>query len=88
MNLIEANIIPNMLVFFYWYLFYCHIFRLGNFMEDFLDSVKINKLILISYFMRSLQRLVKFWQHRKEWEVDSASKLRDGADLQYPENTV
>ena len=42
----------------------------------------------MSYFTRYLQRLVKFWQRRKEWEVDSACKLRDGADLQYPENTV
>ena len=26
--------------------------------------------------MRHLRKLVKFWQRRKKWEVDSASKLR------------
>ena len=31
----------------------------------------------MSYFTRYLQRLVKFWQRRKKWEVDSASKLRE-----------
>ena len=46
-------------------------------MEDFLYSVKIRKSILMSYFTRHLQRLVKFWHRRKKWEVDSASKLRE-----------
>ena len=44
-------------------------------MEDLLYSVKIRESILMSYFTRHLQRLVKFWQRRKKWEVDSASKL-------------
>ena len=46
-------------------------------MEDFLYSAKIQESILMSYFMRYLQRLVKFWQRRKKREVDSASKLRE-----------
>ena len=46
-------------------------------MEDFLYNVKIRESILIGYFTRHLQRLVKFWQRRKKWEVDSASKLRE-----------
>ena len=58
-------------------MFYCHICCLGSFMEDFLYNVKIRESILIGYFTRHLQRLVKFWQRRKKWEVDSASKLRE-----------
>ena len=46
-------------------------------MEDLLYSVKIGESILISYFTRHLQRLVKFWQPRKKWEVDSTSKLQE-----------
>ena len=44
-------------------------------MEDFLYSVEIRESILMSCFTGHLQRLAKFWQHRKKWEVDSASKL-------------
>ena len=58
-------------------MFYCHICCLGSFMEDLLYSVKIRESILMSYFTRHLQRLVKFWHRRKKWEVDSASKLRE-----------
>ena len=76
MSLIEAEIILNILVFLYWYFFYCHICCLGSFMEDLLYSVKIRESILLSYFTRHLQRLVKFWHRRKKREVDSASKLR------------
>ena len=56
---------------------YCHIYCLSSFMEDLLYSVKIGESILISYFTRHLQRLVKFWQRRKKWEVDSTSKLQE-----------
>ena len=56
---------------------YCHICRLGSFMEDFLYSVKIRESILMGNFTRHLQSLVKFWQRRKKWKVDSASKLRE-----------
>ena len=38
-------------------------------MEDFLYNVKIRESILMSYFT------VKFWQRKRKWEVDSASKL-------------
>ena len=69
MNLIEAEIILNILLFLYFYLFYCHICCLGSFMEDFLYSVKIRESILMSYFTRHLQRLVKFWHRRKKWKV-------------------
>ena len=31
----------------------------------------------MSRFTRYLQRLVKFWQGRKKWEVNFASKLRE-----------
>ena len=88
MNLIEAEITLNIIVFLY-YLFYCCICRLGSFMEDFLYSVKMRELILMSYVTRHLQRLVKFWHRRKKLEVDSASKLRESrVGLQCPENTV
>ena len=46
-------------------------------MEDFSNNVKIRELILMSYFTRHLQKLVKFWQRRKKWKVDTASKLRE-----------
>ena len=58
-------------------MFYCHIYRLGSFMEGFSCRVRTHKSILISYFTRYLQRLVKFWQRRKKWKVDSVSKLRE-----------
>ena len=48
-----------------------------QFHGGFLNSVKIRESILMSYFTRHLQRLVKFWHRRKKWEVDSASKLRE-----------
>ena len=48
-----------------------------SYMEDLLYSVKIRESHLMSYFTRHLQRLVKFWHHRKKLEVDSASKLQD-----------
>ena len=51
---------------------YCHICRL---MGDFSCSVKIRESVLMSYFTRQLQSLVKFWQRKRNWEVDSASKL-------------
>ena len=57
-------------------MYYCHIYRLGSVMKDFLCSVKIRESILVSYCTRYLQRLVKFCQRRIKWEVDSASKLR------------
>ena len=71
MNLIEANIISVCLL----YLFYCHIYRLSSFMEDFSYSVRIHESILVSYFTRYLQKLVKFC--RRKWQVNSASKLRE-----------
>ena len=77
MKLIEAEIILNILVFLYKDLFYYHICCLGTFMGNLLDSVKIRESILMSYFTRHLQRLVKFWHRKKKWEVDSASKLRE-----------
>ena len=78
MNLIEAKIILNALVFVYYYLFCCHIYLLGSFMEDFSYSVRIRELILMSYFTRYLQRLMKFWQRRKKsGKSNYASKLRE-----------
>ena len=53
MNLIEAEITLNIIVFFY-YLFYCRICCLGSFMEDFLYSVKMREMILMSYVTRHL----------------------------------
>ena len=44
MNLIEAEIILNILVFLYYYLLYCRICRLGSFVEDVLYSVKYEKV--------------------------------------------
>ena len=55
-------------------------------MEDFLYSAKIRESLLMSYFTRCLQRLGKFWERRKKWEVDSVSKLREQSEC--PENTV
>ena len=64
-------------------------------MKDLLYIVKIGESILISYFTRHLQRLVKFWQRRKKWEVDfTCGKLillvgcESRLDLQCPENPV
>ena len=53
-------------------------------MEDFLHSVKIRELILMSYFTRHFQSLVKFCQRRKKWEVDFASKLREQNEFTFP----
>ena len=43
-------------------------------MEDLQYSVKIRESILMNHFTRHLQRLVKFWQRRKAWEVDSTAR--------------
>ena len=40
------------------------------------SSVRIHQLVLMSSFMRHLPGLGKFWQRKKKWDVDSASKLR------------
>ena len=75
MNLVESEIILNIIVFLYKY---CHICCLDSFMEDLLYNVNIRESILMSYFTRHLQRLVKFWHRRRKWEVNySASKLQE-----------
>ena len=48
-----------------------------SFVKDFSYSVRIHESILMSAFIRYLRRSVKFWQRRKKWEVDSASKLQE-----------
>ena len=53
-------------------------------MKDFLYSVKIRESILMSYFTRHLQRLVKPWHRTKKWEVDSASKLGEQSEFTVP----
>ena len=58
-------------------MFYCHICCLDSLMKDLLYSVKIRESILMSFFTRHLQRLVKFWHRRKKWQVDSAYKLQE-----------
>ena len=49
----------------------------SNFVIDFSCSVRINESILMSLFIRHLQRLLKFWQRIKKYVVDSDSKLQD-----------
>ena len=53
-------------------------------MEGFSYIVGIHESILMSYFTRYLQRLVKFWQRRKEMEVNSVSKLREQSGFTVP----
>ena len=57
-------------------------------MEDLLYSVKLRKSILLSYFTRHLQKLVKFGDHRKKWELILLLNWESRVDLQCPENTV
>ena len=57
-------------------------------MEDFPYSVRIHESILMSYFKRYLQRLVKFCQRRKKLEVNFALNCESRVGLQRPENTV
>ena len=57
-------------------------------MEDFLYSAKIRESILMSYFTRYLQRLVKFWQRRKSESLILLLNCESRVDLQCPENTV
>ena len=71
MNLIEANII-----LFYVLLSYLSSPYGSNFVRDFSSIVRIHESVLMSSFMRHLQRSVKFWQRRKSWIVDSDSKLQ------------
>ena len=55
MNLIEANIILVLVTLSY--------------VEDFSYSIRIYEST--SSFERNLRRFVKFWQHRKKWDLDS-----------------
>ena len=57
-------------------------------MEDFSYSVREHELNLMSYFTRYLQRLVKFCQRRKNWEVNFSLNCNSRVDLRCPENTV
>ena len=57
-------------------------------MEDFSYSVREHELNLMSYFTRYLQRLVKFCQRRKNWEVNFSLNCDSRVDLWCPENTV
>ena len=82
MNLIEANIILSILVFVYQYLFRCHIYCLGNFMEDFLYSVRIHKLILMGHFTRY------FCRAEKSGKLILLLNCESRVDLQYSENTA
>ena len=57
-------------------------------MEDFSYSVREHELNLMSYFTRYLQRLVKFCQRRKNWEVNFSLNCDSRVGLRCPENTV
>ena len=57
-------------------------------MEDFSNNVREHELNLMSYFTRYLQRLVKFCQRRKNWEVNFSLKCESRVGLRCPENTV
>ena len=72
MKLIEANII----LLFVLQSYLSSPYR-SNFMKDFSSSVRTHESILMSSFMRHLQRSMKFWQRRKKWVVDSDSKLQE-----------
>ena len=62
--------------------------RLCSLMEDFLYSAKIRQSILMSYFTRYLQRMVKFWQRRKSEKLILLLNCKSRVDLQCPEYTV
>ena len=57
-------------------------------MEDLLYSVKIRESILMSYFARHLQKLVKFWHRRKDGKLILLLNCESRVDFQCPENTV
>ena len=57
-------------------------------MEDFSNNVREHELNLMSYFTRYLQRLVKFCQRRKNWEVNFSLKYESRVGLRCPENAV
>ena len=57
-------------------------------MEDFLYSAKIRELILMSYFTRSLQRLVSFGSAEKCEKLILLLNCKSRVDLQCLENTV
>ena len=40
-------------------------------------NVKKHESVLMSSFTGHLGMPMEFWQHRKKWEVDFASKLRE-----------
>ena len=62
--------------------FYCHICRLGSFMEDFLYSVKIRELILMSYFTRH------FGSEEKSVKWILLLNCESRVNLHSPEDTV
>ena len=64
MNLIEANIIPELV-----FLSYLPFLYKSSLLKDFSSSVRIHESILSSSFMRHLRRSIKFWQRRKNGKL-------------------
>ena len=76
MNLIEAN---NIYVFVL--LSYLPSPHRRGLVKDFPSSVRIHRDILMSLFIRLLQGSVKFWKHRKKWEVALLLNCKSSVDL-------
>ena len=53
----------------------------SNLVRDISSRLRILESSLQSSFMRFVFGVMKFWQRRKKWEVDSISRLQDHREL-------
>ena len=72
MKLVEANSVLLLVL-----LSYVPSPYISNLVKDYLSNIRTHESIFMSSFIRHLRRSVKFWQHRKNCEVDSEPKLQE-----------
>ena len=53
----------------------------SNLVRDISSRLRILESTLRSSFMKLVLGVMRFWQHRKKWEVDSFSRLQEHSRL-------
>ena len=76
MKFVEANNIFLFTLFSYLFSLYK-----SNLVKDISSRLRILESSLQSSFVRLVFQVMKFWQRRKKWEVDSVSRLQEHSGL-------
>ena len=76
MKFVEANNIFLFTLFSYLLSLYK-----SNLVKDISSRLRILESSLQSSFVRLVFQVMKFWQRRKKWEVDSVSRLQEHSGL-------